>query len=349
MQDDIESTRPLVRVHDDADARSDAVSATLCKRPAHPLDANWRTGRMEPRPGAVRRSPATATERRDDEHRVQRQRELGRNALGDRVHEEDEARGEPEGEHGPRAAWAAQDERDDPDGEPQRRPREAGRDPVQDLRHEGDALARGQVGVPGPDPGDDLAIAALLLGVVPHEGGRVGHARVDVVGRAPDEAVGHGLEQDMGLRVGQHHPVLLERRRGRLRRRLLARRDPLAERRLHQEVPVRLRDPAEVRARVLPDRLDRRVEHDGVVLVAAEYAVREGDQPDGLVVRPVREVRAERHAEALVRLLREHLLLDERGETSGRGAVSRRDGAVVGEDAEEGTQARPPRCTVVES
>ena len=139
----------------------------------------------------------------------------------------------------------------------------------------------------------------------------------------------------MRLGVRQHDAVLLERRRRRLGRGLLARSDVLAQRRLHEEVPERVGDAAEVRPRMLADRLDGGLEEDAVVLVAAEDLVRERDQPHGLVVRPVRQVCVERDPEASVRLLREHLALDEVAEAPRCVAVPRRDRAVVGEHAQE--------------
>ena len=145
--------------------------------------------------------------------------------------------------------------------------RVARRDPVQDLVDRVHALPRRQVGIPCPDLGDDLAVALLGRRVGPDRGRIVERARVEVVGRAPDEAVRDADDEHGGLRVRQHVAAGLVGRRRRLRSRLGAGRDVLAQRFLAQELPERVGHAAEVRLRVLADRLDRRVEEDVVVLV----------------------------------------------------------------------------------
>ena len=178
-------------------------------------------------------------------------------------------------------------------------------------------VARGKLGVPLPHLGDDLAIAPLRRGVVPYER-RIGErARVDVVGRAPDEAVRHALDEHVRLRVRKHDAVALERRRRRLGLGLLAWGDVLAERPLHEELPERVRDTTKVDAGILADRFERGVEEHVVVRIASEHTVGERDQPDGLVVRTVLEVRVQRYAQACVRLLRQHLAPRSGGQAAG--------------------------------
>ena len=56
-------------------------------------------------------------------------------------------------------------------------------------------VARGKLGVPLSHLGDDRPIPALEQRVVPYERGIGERARVDVVGRAPDEAVADAVDE----------------------------------------------------------------------------------------------------------------------------------------------------------
>ena len=98
------------------------------------------------------------------------------------------------------------------------------------------------------------------------------------------------------------------------------------------------------------DRLQRRAEHHVVVLAPPEDRIRERDQAYRLVVRPVLQVRVERDVQARVRILRQHLPLDEIGEALGVRAVVGRDRLVRSEDLEErhpGASAASDRRVVV--
>ena len=144
----------------------------------------------------------------------------------------------------------------------------------------------GQLGVPRAHLRDDLAVPLLRRGVGP-DLRRIGErARVDVVGRAPDEAVrdarrrgrspaGSAARSPSDSNVGGGASGAVCSRGTTFSRSGFWRRNS-------QNVSA---TPRKYVARVLADRLERRVEEHVVVLVASEHRVRERDQADRLVVR----------------------------------------------------------------
>ena len=66
------------------------------------------------------RFPGQGAERRDDEHRIERERELGGNALGRRMDEEHESGRDPERDDEPPVSRPPEDEPDEPEGDPER-------------------------------------------------------------------------------------------------------------------------------------------------------------------------------------------------------------------------------------
>ena len=193
---------------------------------------------------------------------------------------------------------------------------------VMRLRISGTTFApsrRRKLGVPGSYLRDDLAIPLLR---------RAGPSRPATDRRACTSRcsrtrtrrsrTARRRRRTVACGFGSTTPVRLERRRRSLGRGLLAGRDVLAQRLLAQELPERVGDASEIDAGVLADRLERRVEEDVVVLAAAEDRVGERDQAHRLVVRAVPQIRVERDVEPRVRVLRQHLPLDQLGEPLAR-------------------------------
>ena len=248
----------------------------------------------------------------------------------------------PEHDDRPPPARPAEREADEPERDPERRPREARRDAVQDLGRRVDAVARGQLLVPLAHLRDDLAVPALPLADRSRRapGRRARTSRCSRTrtrrsrtgrprrGRVP--AGSGGRPRPTSYVGGGCSGAVCSRRTTSSRSGSWVRNSQNAS-----------ATPREVRARVLPDRLERGAEQHVVVRVAALDAVGDRDQPHGLVVRAVLEVRVERDVEAAVRLAREHLLPDEPARRARVGAVLGRDRLVREEHAEERNPRRP--------
>ena len=187
----------------DARMHSDGLSAIVLDHTAEPIVAHTWYAREFDTPGpdaradprrrrvrARRRGPGIAlarphvsagawpctvarerSERRHDEHGVEREHELRSDALRRCVDQQNEKRGRPEDEDRPRPARPPHDEGDEPDDDPEHRRGIARRDPVQDLGDEAHTLTGWKLRVPGAHLRDDLAVALLSSGVVPHLGG----------------------------------------------------------------------------------------------------------------------------------------------------------------------------------